>query len=310
MKQLLSRTLVGLVFALPLALLSFALVQAGSPQQEPVPAQQCVDCHPQYQAAWVTGSHGQALQDPKFVEAWGKQGQPPECLTCHAPGYDPNSGTFAEEGVTCEACHDPVPADHPLAPAAMSRSASMCGNCHRETEFEWQNSRHGQSDLTCVSCHDPHATTLRTQDTSELCASCHGTRVDAYSHSQHAEQGLTCTDCHIGETGSEPGMGNAVHSHSFEVNLTTCTKCHEDELHSPSAAMLLTGQGEATPQPPDSLNSGHPSTVSISPAPVSPLGFAIFTGLIGMAFGIVLAPWLERGFRRLSRPEKPSQIKP
>jgi hypothetical protein len=43
--------------------------------------------------------------------------------------------------------------------------------------------------------------------------------------------------------------------------------------------------------------------VSADPRPVSPVGFAFFTGLIGLAFGIVLAPWLERGFHRIRRGE-------
>ena len=37
--------------------------------------------------------------------------------------------------------------------------------------------------------------------------------------------------------------------------------------------------------------------VSPQPAPVSPLGFAGITALIGIAAGMLLAPWLERGYR-------------
>lgn len=299
----LSRLLIGLAFALPLALVTFALARAQPLAQDNPPIEpNCQDCHSQYVAAWENGAHGQALTDPVFVEAWEAQRQPKECLSCHTTGYDSATGTFAEAGVTCGACHDPVAVNHPLAPASMSRAAAMCGQCHRDTEFEWRNSRHGESDLTCVSCHDPHATAIRAGDTSSLCADCHGTRVAAFAHSNHAEEGLTCTDCHITATGSLPGMGNSAHSHSFDVNLSTCTQCHQYEIHNPAAAMLVAGDGVgATPNAPNSQNSGHPALVSSDPQPASPVGFALFAGLIGLAFGIVLAPWLERGWRRATR---------
>jgi predicted CXXCH cytochrome family protein len=206
---------------------------------------------------------------------------------------------YAEPGVACAACHDPVAVNHPLAPATMRLSANLCGSCHRDTKFEWENSRHGESDLTCVSCHDPHATTIRASDTSTLCADCHGTRVAAFAHSNHAEEGLTCVDCHITPTGAEPGMGNSSHNHSFSVNLNTCTQCHEYEIHNPAAAMLVSADGVSpTSEPPHSQNSGQPGAVSEAPQPANPVGFSIFAGLIGLAFGIVLAPWLERGFKR------------
>jgi hypothetical protein len=276
-------------------------------QTGPTPEPDCQSCHLQYQVAWEAGAHGQAMQDEVFQAEWTARNKPKECLGCHTTGYDPATGTYHAEGVTCEACHDQVPNNHPLSPAAMSRSAVLCGTCHRDTEFEWANSRHGQSDLTCVSCHDPHAASIRAEDPSVLCSSCHGTRVSAFAHSQHAAEGLTCVDCHIGESGAQPGLGNATHTHSFAVDLNTCTKCHEYEIHNAAAAMLVQGDGTApTAQPPDdgaSLTSGHPATASAEPNPVSPVGFALFAGLIGLAGGILLAPWLERGFRRLVRAE-------
>lgn len=307
------RILLGLAFALPLAFVTYALVQASAPalegasaaaQAEPPASPDCQECHAQYQEVWEVGAHGQALNDPTFQTDWEAQGKPQECLGCHTTGFDSATGAYAAAGVTCAACHEPVASNHPLAPAFMSRSAELCGQCHRDTQFEWQNSRHGESDLTCINCHDPHATMIKAKDTSSLCADCHGTRVAAFAHSNHAEEGLTCTDCHITETGAPPGMGNAQHSHSFDVNLNTCTKCHEYEIHNPAAAMLLAADGVSpTAEPPSGLSSGSPATVSTEPQPTSPVGFALFAGLIGLAFGIVLAPWLERGIRRFAQGE-------
>lgn len=307
------RLLLGLIFALPLAFVTYALAQASTApaavavpvaQDEPPALPDCQECHAQYQEVWAAGAHGQALNDPTFQADWEAQGKPQECLGCHTTGFDAATGTYEAAGVTCVACHEPVASNHPLAPAFMSRSAELCGQCHRDTEFEWRNSRHGESDLTCISCHDPHATMIKAEDTSSLCADCHGTRVAAFAHSNHAEEGLTCTDCHITETDAPPGMGNAQHSHSFDVNLNTCTKCHEYEIHNPAAAMLLAADGVGpTVEPPSGLNSGSAGTVSTEPQPTSPVGFALFAGLIGLAFGIVLAPWLERGLRRFTQGE-------
>jgi hypothetical protein len=47
-------------------------------------------------------------------------------------------------------------------------------------------------------------------------------------------------------------------------------------------------------------------TVSVTPEPeaVSPMGFSAMAGMIGLAGGMVLAPWLERWFRRAVKQNK------
>lgn len=313
MKRLLYQLSIGLLFALPVALLSFAFASPQTtPRVEAAPAAEpgaCVDCHSQFQTAWAGGAHSQAISDPVFKSAWDAQGNPNDCLNCHTTGYDPATGTYHSTGVTCEACHQASNLNHPLEPAFMSRSADLCGNCHKETFFEWQASKHGQSDLTCVSCHDPHSTSLRAQDASTLCASCHGTRVAAFAHSNHSAEGLTCTDCHIDGVKDAVGMGRGKRTHTFAVDLDTCNQCHENEIHNPTAAMLVSGDTPLpTPMPPDSMASGDRAAVATEPQPVSPLGFAIVAGLIGLAFGILLAPWLERGFQRVRRAEPAKKV--
>jgi hypothetical protein len=51
----------------------------------------------------------------------------------------------------------------------------------------------------------------------------------------------------------------------------------------------------------DSMSAVEASIVDVEPGPVSPVGFAVLAGLVGMAGGMVLAPWLERWFRRMQR---------
>lgn len=308
MKQGVFRLLMGLVFALPLALVSFAFSQADTAEPTPTPPPaECRDCHESFQTAWEAGAHGQAMTDPAFQAAWEAQKKPKDCLACHTTGFDPATGAYDTTGVTCGACHDPVAALHPLAPASMSRKADLCGECHQDTYFEWQASEHGRSNLTCVSCHDPHATTTRAEDAELLCASCHSEKVTGFMHSTHAEEGLACTDCHVGQlTQPDSLTGQARHSHTFAVNLETCTQCHATQIHTGAGTMATAPN---TPVPPDSMNSGQPRTASAEPQPVGPLGFAIVAGLIGLAFGLVMAPWLERGFRRFTQTDKPQEMK-
>jgi predicted CXXCH cytochrome family protein len=260
-----------------------------------VNSQNCTACHAEIHVAWGKGAHSQGTTAPAFKAEWDKQGQPKACLACHTTGYDPATGTYKNDGITCAACHDPVSSNHPLSPATMSRSSQMCGNCHTDTYFEWQSSQHGKSDLTCVSCHDPHATSIKAASASELCSNCHGTRVSTFAHTNHAAQGLTCADCHLTQSGDTMGGGHGKRKHTYTVDLATCTKCHQADMHSPAGAMIVPAN---TPLPPDSMNSGGSATVTAEPTPVSPVGFAVFAGLIGLAGGIVLAPWLENGFRR------------
>lgn len=311
MKRRLGHLLIGLACAVPLALLTFALARAETAPRDTAPTDgDCQQCHAQYQQAWAGGAHSQALSDPVYVKAWEAQGKPKECLSCHTTGYDPQTGSYDTGGVSCTACHDPVPSNHPLSPAFMSRSSELCGGCHRDTQAQWKASQHGRSDLTCVNCHDPHATSIKAKDTSSLCSDCHGTLVSAFGHSSHAQQGMTCTDCHITLSNTPAGMGNSTHDHSFKVDLNTCTKCHASDMHNAAAAMLTTGTGIAHPTAlpsPEPTTAAHLGTVAAEPKPLSPAGFAIFAGLIGLAAGIVLAPWLERGFRRATHGRQESQ---
>jgi hypothetical protein len=42
------------------------------------------------------------------------------------------------------------------------------------------------------------------------------------------------------------------------------------------------------------MSSAETLSVVAAPEPVNPLGFAILAGLIGLAAGVVVAPWFER----------------
>jgi hypothetical protein len=44
--------------------------------------------------------------------------------------------------------------------------------------------------------------------------------------------------------------------------------------------------------------------VTPEPEPVSPVGFSALAGLLGLAGGMVLAPWLERWYRRTLKQDR------
>lgn len=298
-----TRLFVGLIFALPMAMLPAALTQAdalGVLQESPPAQLACNACHSDFQEAWEKGAHGRATNDPVFKEAWEEQGKPQQCLTCHTTGYDAEQGTWLADGVTCQACHSPVAAKHPEEPMAADRSAKMCGTCHNETFFEWQVSKHREVDLDCVGCHDSHGTTLKAEDASAMCATCHRDRASNFAHTAHSQMGLTCADCHLGQLDGVTGEGHATRDHSFNVRLEACNQCHAYQMHDPVQVHL----DEPTPEPPDAMAAVETLSVSAVPEQVSPVGFAVVSGLVGFAAGIVLAPWLERWYRRISRDEK------
>ncbi len=66
-------------------------------------------------------------------------------------------------------------------------------------------------------------------------------------------------------------------------------------------------EGAMTPED-DSIVEGTEPVLSLAsaipinnePDPVSPFGFAVLASLVGMGFGIVVAPWLEKWNRRVS----------
>jgi predicted CXXCH cytochrome family protein len=313
MRRFLFRFLIGGLFAVLMALLSLALVQAEAPQatmaasalpQEGQPAEsKCQLCHTDFHTSWLEGAHGSTTSEPKFKAAWEAEGSPRQCLTCHTTGYDGATDTFVSEGVTCEACHSPAPTDHPKEPMPTDRSGKLCGDCHAETFFEWQASKHRETELACVSCHDPHATDLKGKQPANLCMTCHRDRASNFAHSPHSQMGLTCADCHLGPL-DQTGEGHAARDHSFNVRLTTCNTCHAYQMHDPVEVHPDHMTPTPTPQP-DTLAAVETLAVTGEPSPVSPIGFAMLSGLVGLAAGMVLAPWLERWYRRVNRHAEP-----
>ena len=305
------RLLIAILFALVAAGVTLLVAQA---QENAPPPQEhtlkCAACHTEFETSWMSGPHGHAVDDPVFQEEWTAQGKPGACLVCHVTGYDPATATWKADGVTCEACHNPVPSDHPKSPMPVDRSTDLCGRCHSDTRFGWQEwkiSTHYQRGMDCTVCHDPHSASLKQvavsqgqdptyEDASELCITCHNEYSMDFPYSNHHQKGVSCVDCHVNHLENLDRTAHSVPDHSFNASLKSCNTCHADQMHQPGEAV----QTETTQPVGEGPVAEEVELASVTPepGPVSPLGFAGLAGLIGLAAGMVLAPWLERFYHR------------
>ncbi len=311
------RLVIALMFALMAAgvTLVMASAQDGGPGTGTAPAATpqtppCVACHTEFAAEWENGPHGKAVSDPVFEAQWTQQGKPGACLVCHVTDYDPATGTWKEDGVACEACHGPMKADHPKSPMPVDRSPELCARCHSDSRFgwqEWQGSTHYQRGMNCTTCHDPHSASLKItrslnggtayNDASQLCVNCHKDVSMNFPYSVHQKRGVTCINCHVTHTENSPADAHTVPDHSFKANLDSCNECHSDQMH--SAADGKPGNAAST-----NVSTGpqvQQAGLTPAPMPVSPLGYAGLAALVGLAAGMVLAPWLEKLYRRAAK---------
>ena len=314
------RLLIAVMFALLAAGVTLVVVsaQGSGPGTDPAATPQtpaCVACHTEFAQEWESGPHGQAVSDPKFVEQWTQQGKPGACLVCHVTNYDPATGTWQQDGVSCEACHGPMQADHPKSPMPVDRSPDLCARCHSDTRFgwqEWQGSTHYQRGMNCTTCHDPHSASLKItrsngtgvsyNDASQLCVNCHKDVSMDFPYSVHQKQGVTCINCHVTHTEKSPADAHSVPDHSFKANLDSCNTCHSAQMH--ASAQAAPGNVSTSGTSVDTPVAVQEAGLSPVPGAVSPLGYAGLAALIGLAAGMVLAPWLEKLYRRaVKRPQ-------
>ena len=317
MKFRIERLLIALMFALLAAGVTLIIASAqegtGSGPAASQFTQDCAVCHTEFATTWQSGAHGQAASDPVFVEQWTNQGKPGACLVCHTTGFDPATATYEAEGVTCAACHGPAPADHPKSPMPVNRSTDLCGQCHSDTRFGWQDwkvSTHYQRGMDCTTCHDPHSAALKkvsvtlsgdtpTDEVSQLCINCHQESSMDFPYTSHHQQGVACVDCHVNHLENDDRTAHTVPDHSFNASLKSCNTCHSDQMHGPSDT--IDGQSVSAPLQTAPAEEMKLASVTPEPDPASPIGFSVLAGMIGLAGGMVLAPWLERWYRHLSK---------
>lgn len=298
------RLIIGLGCAMAAALLAVAVGEAGGTRQEGPVRSDCNECHESVVNNWQSSAHGLAFSDPIFQEAWEEEGKSPECLQCHVTDYDPQTGALEGDGIACATCHEGQTGPHPETPMPTDSSARLCGSCHIDTHSEWQESAHGEGELTCVRCHNPHTTALKVGNMKDLCATCHTDEGHFYGYTSHAQEGLQCTDCHLRVSNSPMGEGHGQRLHTFKVDLDTCTQCHGQGMHFPAAGgepaamdglMWSSYAGEETCEY-TGLN-GTPVNEQPAPQPAKPFNYLIIAA-VGMGFGVAVTPFAEGWYRR------------
>lgn len=153
-----------------------------------------------------------------------------QCFACHTSALPDDDGKIdfahAQLGVTCQRCHGPRQqhlatdgefVDDFWQTATQMESIHRCGECHRRADEQLPHEIHENnvslvrfqpvglvqsrcfqhSEMTCLSCHDPHRT-LEEQDSLGLwqCFQCHAGE-DQQSTDCRSGHFDGCIDCHM-----------------------------------------------------------------------------------------------------------------
>ena len=187
-----------------------------------------------------------------------------DCGPCHTSGYryagnqgslKGITGTWQEEGITCEECHGPGSqhiATNGLELMLVDRDPAACGKCHLrgsptsidasggfiKHHEQWEEMYQTKKKaMDCVSCHNPHessrykdATTSPTKGITTTCESCHYQEAQgAVKVAKHTATYPTCITCHMPEA-VKSAVGDAtkwdgdVKSHLFRINTSATAK--------------------------------------------------------------------------------------
>lgn len=210
-----------------------------------------------------------------------------------------------EAGIDCTICHAPGNNNHPQEVMPTDVSSRLCATCHKTVAEELEMSVHGQKDLTCVRCHNSHTAELRAENVQTLCDNCHTDVVHDFSYSAHSQAEILCTDCHQQTVDGTNRVGEGNITHTFIPNLETCSGCHKQDMHNPHTDPCAEGaeaDSESLCDPQSVVKAGltipkDPDLLA-EPQPAGPFGFIAIGILVGVATGMILAPWLETLFKK------------
>jgi len=265
----------------------------------------CVECHETVVTNWKDSAHGQASTNDAFLHDWQEKGSQAECMSCHTTGYDSESETWMAEGIHCSVCHSGQSGPHPETPMPTDPSSRLCGTCHIDTYNEWEISEHGQGEMACVRCHNPHTATLKVGGMQDLCMTCHNEEGHFYAYTDHAEKGLACTDCHLQVSDNPMGDGHGKRQHTFSVDLETCNSCHSDSMHYPTDGASIEGSSNVNPAAYTTSEEvacayeGEILTEDPTVTSAHPWGY-LLVAAAGAGLGVAVSPWAEDWYRRLN----------
>jgi hypothetical protein len=195
----------------------------------------------------------------------GVENKPYDCGSCHTTGYSPRGnqnglpgliGTWAAEGVQCEACHGPgsLHAQNPMGIALkIDRDPEACGKCHRRGDVSEVDASGGfiqhheqyeelfQSKhliLNCVTCHNPHEGVIQLRQANEktvrtTCENCHFKQAQVQNVPFHVSMNIECITCHMPRItrsawGDSEKFTGDIRTHIMAIDPTQITQFNED----------------------------------------------------------------------------------
>ena len=198
----------------------------------------------------IKGKNQFNLETEEFVNWNPGKKSPYDCGSCHTTGYKKEGnqlgkpgliGTWAFNGIQCEACHGPGSA-HTDKPGKgnikVDKAAAACATCHRrgndmsvipakpsgfvDHREQYQELLQGpHKNMACVSCHDPHKRAKL--EMKATCQSCHSKQIADYMDSKHQKAKVKCVSCHMPDTGESAiqrgFMKGDLASHLFKINI-------------------------------------------------------------------------------------------
>ena len=179
------------------------------------------------------------------------------CGECHTTGYTSVGnqdgmpglvGTWAEDGVQCEACHGPGSlhsTDPQNIDMKINRTSDLCAECHSNADLELVDPvdsngmphppaemiyRGKHMILDCVDCHDPHSGVVQARKeslptTRTSCEECHYKEAKYQNIPIHERINLACVECHLPRMvktawGDPAKFIGDIHSHQVAITTT------------------------------------------------------------------------------------------
>jgi len=297
----LKRLMLGMGCALLLGSFTAVITQA-QPGPPEIRGDDCHSCHEAISDIWPDSSHSKI-----DVACLDSPSQPAEsnqikvCDNFKSVATESENSAFEMTGETCQVCHPSDPEEHPQKIMYTDTSSRLCGECHVDTYDELSHTAHDREGMACVRCHNPHDDNLRAGGIQDTCNSCHREEVHFYSFTDHAAEGLLCTDCHFQM--AEDANGNSHRQHTLTVETETCAECHGQEMHYPmgdntppsdTASTIVEVEAEGFMVPLGDLDA---NSIDSEPMASSHINFIILAAIIGMLFGLVGSPWLEKWYQ-------------
>ncbi len=188
-KLMKSALLVTVVFAAGAMLSNTAVL--GQSEDEYVGSKGCGMCHKEEKAAWDKHKHAQVERG---------------CESCHGPGHK-----HAAAGP--KTLRDLKKKKEDLF-IVVDKKSEACGECHKQTEDksvvmvsdvlikgqqqypEMLYNKKAQFKMTCIMCHDAHASVSTEEGIKRACLDCHKGKY-AVEIKIAAMSDLSCEDCHM-----------------------------------------------------------------------------------------------------------------